>query len=73
MGSSLSLSCNIRSFVIELDFGYRYLLEVHSELSSIGFLSWLHYYSMLALHDRPVLEMVSLLFLERYQLLHALV
>ena len=32
-------------------------------------LSWLHYYSMLALHDRPVLEMVSLLFLELYQLL----
>ena len=31
-------------------------------------LSWLHYYSMLALHDRPVLEMVSLLFLELYQL-----
>jgi hypothetical protein len=25
---------------------------------------------MLALHDRPVLEMVSLLFLEIYQLLH---
>ena len=36
---------------------------------SICFLSWLHYYSMLALHDRPVLEMVSLLFLELYQLL----
>src|SRR6185437_8098532 len=36
-----------------------------SELSSI----WLRYYSMLALHDRPVLEMVSLLFLELYQLL----
>ena len=69
MGSSLALSCNIRSFVIELDYGYRYLLEVYSELSSICFLSWLHYYSMLALHDRPVLEMVSLLFLELYQLL----
>ena len=27
------------------------------------------YYSMLALHNRPVLEMVSLLFLELYQLL----
>ena len=69
MGSSLALSCNIRSFVIELDYGYRYLLEVYSELSSICFLSWLRYYSMLALHDRPVLEMVSLLFLELYQLL----
>src|SRR6185295_12185905 len=33
---------------------------------------WLHYYSMLALHDRPVLEMVSLLFLELYQLLQYL-
>ena len=64
MGSSLALSCNIRSFVIELDYGYRYLLEVYSELSSICFLSWLCYYSMLALH-----EMVSLLFLELYQLL----
>ena len=30
---------------------------------------WLRNYSMLALHDRPVLEMVSLLFLELYQLL----
>ena len=65
MSSSQALSYNIRSFVIELDYGYRYLLEVYSELSSI----WLRYYSMLALHDRPVLEMVSLLFLELYQLL----
>ena len=69
MGSSLALSCNIRLFVIELDYGYRYLLEVCFELSGICFLSWLHYYSMLALHDRPVLEMVSLLVLELYQLL----
>jgi len=69
MGSSLALSCNIRLFVIELDYGYRYLLEVYSELSSICFLSWLRYHSMLALYDRPVLEMVSLLFLELYQLL----
>ena len=37
MGSSLVLSCNIRSFVIELDYGYRYLLEVCSELSNICF------------------------------------
>ena len=39
------------------------------ELSSICFLSWLRYYLMLALPDRPVLEMISLLFLEHYQLL----
>jgi len=32
-------------------------------------LIWLRYHSMLALYDRPVLEMVSLLFLELYQLL----
>ena len=65
MGSSLALSCNIRLFVIELDYGYRYLLGVYYELSSIC----LCYHSMLALYDRPVLEMVSLLFLELYQLL----
>ena len=69
MGSSLALSCNIRLFLIELDYGYRYLLEVYSELSSICFLSQLRYHSMLALYDRPVLEMASLLFLELYQLL----
>ena len=69
IGSSLALSCNIQSFVIELEYGYRYLLEVCSEVSGICFLSWLRYYSMLALHDRPVLDMVSLLFLELYQLL----
>ena len=69
MGSSLALSCNIRSFKIELDYGYRYLLEVYSELSGICFLSWLHYYSMLALHDRPVLEVFIVSFLELYQLL----
>ena len=32
-------------------------------------LDMVHYYSMLALHGRFVLEMVSLLFLELYQLL----
>ena len=71
MGSSLALSCNIRLFVIELDYGYRYryLLEVCSELSDICFLIWLCYHSMLALYDHPVLEMVILLFLEFYQLL----
>ena len=69
MGSSLALSCNIRLFVIELDYGYRYMLEVYSELLSMCFLSWLRYHSMLALYDRPVLETVSLLSLELYQLL----
>ena len=69
MGSSLVLSCNIRLFAIELDYGYRYLLEVCSELSDICFLIWLRYHSMLAFYDRLVLEMVSILFLELYQLL----
>ena len=56
-------------FVIELDYSYRYLLEICSELSDICFLIWLRYCSMLALHDRPVLEMVNISFLELYQLL----
>ena len=66
MGSSLVLSCNIRLFVIELDYGYRYLLEVCSELSDICFVIWLSYHSVLALHDRPVLAMVNILALEFY-------
>ena len=61
MGSSLAPSCNIRSFVIELDYGNRYLLEVCSELSDICFVIWLRYHLMLALHDRPVLAMVNIL------------
>ena len=69
MGSSLVLSYNIRLFVIELDYGYRYLLEVCSELSDICFLIWLRYHSMLALHDHPVLAMVNISTLELYQLL----
>ena len=69
MSSSLVHSCNIWSFVIELDYGYRYLLEVCSELSDVYFLIWLRYYSMLALHDRPVLVMVNISALELYQLL----
>ena len=69
MGSSLVFSCNSRSFVIELGYGYRYLFEVYSELSDISFLIWLRYCSMLALYDRPVLEMVSISCLELYQLL----
>ena len=69
MCSSLALSCNIRLFEIELDYGYRFLLEVCSELSDICFLIWLRYCSMLALHDRPVLAMVNISALELYQLL----
>src|SRR6185312_293676 len=69
MGSSLALSCNIRLFIIELDYGYRYLLEVCSELSDICFLIWLRYCSMLALHDCPMLVMVNISALELYQLL----
>ena len=72
MGSSLPLSCNIRLFVIELYYGYRYLLEVCFELSNICFVIWLRYYSMLALQDRPVLAMVNILALEPYQLLQFL-
>ena len=69
MSSSLALSCNILLFVIELDYGYRYMLEVCSELSNICFLIWLRYCSMLALHDCPVLTMVNISALELYQLL----
>ena len=64
MGSFLVLSCNIQSFVIELDYGYRYLLEVCSELLDIYFVIWLRYHSMLALHDRAMLTMVNILALE---------
>ena len=35
----------------------------------VHFLIWLRYHSMLAWYDRPVLEMVSLSFLELYLLL----
>ena len=69
MSSSLALSCNIRLFILELDYGYRYLLEVCSELSDICFLIWLRYHSMFTLHDRPVLAMVNISALELYQLL----
>ena len=59
MSSSLALSCNI----------WLYVIEVCSELSDICFLIWLHYCSMLALHDRPVLAMVNISALKLYQLL----
>ena len=32
-------------------------------------MTWLHYHTILALHDRPVLAMVNILALELYQLL----
>ena len=69
MGSSLALSFNFLLFVIKIDYSYRYLLEVCSELSDICFLIWLRYCSMHALHDRPVLAMVNISVLELYQLL----
>ena len=56
MGSSLVLSCNSRSFVIDLNYGYRYLHDLYSELSDICFMIWLRY--------RPVLVMVNILALE---------
>ena len=62
MGSSLVLSSNIRSFVKELDYGYRYLLEVCSELSDICFLIWLLYHSMLAWGRSPPLSQLYPLF-----------
>jgi len=69
MGSSLVLSCNIRSFLIELDYGYRYLHEVCSELSDLCCMIWLRYHLMLALYDHPMLAIVNILALELYQLL----
>ena len=69
MGSSLALSYIIQLFVIELDYGYQYLLEVYSELSNLCFVIWLCYHSMVALFDRPVLMMVNILALELWQLL----
>ena len=56
MGSSLALSYIIQLFVIELDYGYQYLLEVYSELSDICFLIWLHYCCMLEMISRLALE-----------------
>ena len=44
-------------------------VKVCSELSDICFVIWLHYHSMLALHERPVVGMVNILALELYQLL----
>ena len=69
MGSSLVLLCNFGLVIINLNYGYQYLHDLYSELSDIYFMIWLCYHSMLALHDRPVLEMVNILTLELWQLL----
>ena len=66
MGSSLTISCNIRSYVIQIDYSYRYLVEVCSELSDICFYIWLRHHMLLALHDRHVHAMVNKLALELY-------
>ena len=64
MGPSLVLSCNSWLFVIDLDYGYRYQLEVYSEFSDLYFMIWLHYHLMVALCNRLVLAMVNILALE---------
>ena len=69
MVSSLVLLCNSWSFVIDLNYGYRYLLDLYYEYSDIYFLIWLLYQSLLALCYRPVLAMVNILALELWQLL----
>jgi len=61
MVPSLVLSCNIRLFVIDIDYGYRYLHEVYSELSYLYFVIWLCYHLMLA--------MVNILALELWQVI----
>ena len=60
MGSSLTLLCNSRLFVIDINYGYRYLLDLYSDYSDIYFVIWLRY--------RPVLAMVNILALELWQL-----
>ena len=61
MGFSLVLLYNSRMFVIELNYGYRYLHNLYSELSDIYFMIWLRYCLVLA--------MVNILALEPWQLL----
>ena len=61
MGSSLVLLCNSRLFVIELNYGYRYLHDLYSDLPDICFMIWLRYCLVLA--------MVNILALEPWQLL----
>ena len=64
MGSSLVLLCNYRSFVIDLDYGYRYQLEVYSEFSDLYSVIWLRYHLMVALCNHPMLVMVNILALK---------
>jgi len=61
MSSSLVLLCNSRSFVIDLSYSYRYLRDLYCEMSDI--------YFMICVHYCPVLEMISILALELWQLL----
>ena len=72
MGSSLVLLCNPWSFVINLNYSYRYLLDLYSEYSDKYFFIRLRYPSMLASRYRPVLAMVNILALELWQLLQYL-
>ena len=61
MSSSLVLLRNSRSFVIELNYGYRYLHDLYSELWNVCSMIWLRY--------NLVLAMVNILPLELWQLL----
>ena len=58
--SSLALLCNSRSFVIDLTYGYRYPHELYPDVSNI--------YFMICVYYCPVLEMISILALELWQL-----
>jgi hypothetical protein len=69
MSSSLVLLYNSRLFIIDLNYGNRYLLDLYFEYSDIYFLIWLCYRSMLASCYRPVLAKVNILALELWQLL----
>ena len=60
MGSSLVLFCNSRSFVIDLNYGYRYLHDLYSELSDICFMIWLRYCLVLAMVNILALELCQL-------------
>ena len=61
ISSSLVLLCNSRTFVMELNCGYRYLFKLNSESPDIYFVIWLHHHSMLALCYLSVLVMVNIL------------
>ena len=61
MSSSLTLLYNSWLFAIDINYGYRYLLDLYSGCSDIYFLIWWHYC--------PMLEMFNILTLELLQLL----